>query len=415
MLLNIQNFIKPVKETQIGFNYKLDIQNIDIFFQYALTNNINFIINKLENENNLELFYKNNELIIKNNNVKFYSFNNDINLKKYNFNLITSENKNFFIILDFHPNLIISENDLLNIKKYFFNYKLFVDKKHYLPSLDIKTIKEYVINYVNKNKNDILLSIVTVVNNYNQYKEFLKYLKKQIIDIQDKIEIIPIFNYENVFTNIAEPLNYGINISSGSYIMLCHQDIIFYNPLWFKKFKNVLKKIPPNWGVLGFAGITDKNEPIIYLNNGNIYKYFYKKYGELKEVQTLDELCLIIKNQKSNNKQLYFDEKCIDDFHFYGLDICLQSLLEGYKNYAINVGCYHLSNGISNISTENSYNRFCKSAIKVYKKWIDKYPVIYTTTTEMIKENKEIIFTIIKNNKNKFSNFTFSEKILVND
>lgn len=420
MGLNIKDFIKKDNSMYYKKEFCLHISCVEKFLDIVKLNIIKIIINNLNTDDDIKNFYLNNEDIINKSEIIFYTTNNNINFKKYNFNIFDCNDnkfKDFIFMIDYNPNLKITYDDIINLKKYFFNYKLFIKNKiFHLSSLNKEYLKQYAIQEAddnNKNK-DIFLSIVTVVTNISQYKHFLYYLKRQII-IEDYIELIPIFNYKNNYKNISEPLNYGIDISSGKYIILCHQDIIFYNLSWFQKIKNILNLLPSMWGVLGMAGIDLQKRPILYLNNENRYNFFYKKYGYYKEVQTLDELCLIIKNQKKENKQLYFDEDCINDFHFYGLDLCLQSITNGYKNYAICAECFHLSDGTSNLLSQESYKRFCDSAIKVYKKWIDKFSEIYTTTTYMNKEERKIIFTIIRDYKKINTSCILPEQIILDE
>ena len=69
------------------------------------------------------------------------------------------------------------------------------------------------------------------------------------------------------------------------------------------------------------------------------------QYGPRQDVQCLDELCLVVKTSNI----IRFDEVTFNHYHLYGADFCMQYLKNGFRNFAINATCDHLSDGITNL------------------------------------------------------------------
>ncbi|MCS7316937.1 MAG: glycosyltransferase family protein [Candidatus Dojkabacteria bacterium] len=395
------NFISSFSFTNYKFVIFLKnidkIENLktasDVIRKFNILNDVDFFYfyNK-----NLEDQYTFNDIVFKNDKIE---------------NLINKENF-FLILIDFNK---IFSNFVKIVKKYFF-----VNCFKNLKILDLEdTTENYIKNkFISlkkyNDKKNVFFTLVILVNNKEIYLNELKSLQNQLFS--ENIEIISLLNFDNHFTNCSQPLNYGINLSSGKYILICHQDLLFPNFMWLEKIKYFivckLKRI--NWGVLGIAGILNENnflKPIIYLHDQKNLNSKSQKYYDFYEVDTLDELCLIIKN----NNILYFDENIIDHFHFYGVDICLEAKRRKMKNFAINAECIHLSDGTSNFLHNNHYEKFKECAIKVHKKWISLFPKFATTVC--IFEKEKIHFTIIDiinslHNKNLFDSEVKLDKLL---
>jgi len=100
---------------------------------------------------------------------------------------------------------------------------------------------------------------------------------------------------------------------------------------------DIINESYPKWGVLGLFGVTRSGTRVGHI----IDLHGHLMFGPLpQEVQTLDELCLIIRRDSG----LVFDES-LDGFHFYGADLCLEAADRGFSNLAIDACVKHLGKG----------------------------------------------------------------------
>lgn len=240
-------------------------------------------------------------------------------------------------------------------------------------------------------------SIITLVNNNQQYFDFLEDIRKQ--NTRDSFEIIALPNYNNEYKSCAQALNVGMDISEAEYCIICHQDLKM-GPDWLSKISSHIDELNSHgvyWGTLGMAGglrtAKDHDIAAIYLDNKDMGKgsndetcvdIYSKKYGKRVEVQTLDELCIITKT----NIGIRFDEVNFSHYHWYGADFCLNSLSRGYKNYAIDASCFHISDGFSNLLKDDHKAKFLEGAANLYSKWRKLYPFFRTMTTSFSKTIK---------------------------
>ena len=139
------------------------------------------------------------------------------------------------------------------------------------------------------------------------------------------------------YTNVPLAYNNAIFKCTKEYICLLHQDV-FLPEGWYDKILSQIKLIPEDWGVLGCAGVRLVNGEKQFI--GSIKDRgceWGSPEGLPVEVDTLDELLLIIKN----DGRLWFDKGCGN--HFYGADLCMQAKIHGKKSYAINNYVHHNS------------------------------------------------------------------------
>jgi len=171
------------------------------------------------------------------------------------------------------------------------------------------------------------------------------------------------------YTNISKAYN---DVKTRDKIRIyIHHDVFLPDDFETNLLKslNDIEKIDPNWGVLGVAGV--KTAPLgkeIYGNISDRGKQWGKPDNLPHEVDTLDELMLIIKN-----RDLKFDEN-IPTTHFYGADICIQAKQKGMNNYAINAYCHHNS-GLGEKPKE-----FYIAKDYMTKKWKNLLPIATTCT-----------------------------------
>lgn len=169
------------------------------------------------------------------------------------------------------------------------------------------------------------------------------------------------------FDNVSKAYNQAP--ITGNIIVYLHHDIYlpgdFYSNL--QSSIQAVNKIDNNWGVLGLAGvklIDGKRE--IFGNINDRGRQWGNPDNLPAEVDTLDELVLV------THGDFVFDENLPTDF--YGADICLQSKLQGRKNYAVNAYCYHNSTRAFGGRTESFYE--CEKYFK--EKWKNELPIATT-------------------------------------
>jgi hypothetical protein len=133
----------------------------------------------------------------------------------------------------------------------------------------------------------------------------------------------------------------------------------------------------------GLQEVVDKEGKPVLVEGKQMYRRIeYKMAGDLKQyspglhtyLTTLDGCCLFI-NRKLLEEGMRFDTN-LKGYHFYDVDICLQSLSRGYKNATINILGKHESEGRPPADFD-TYRKVC------HDKWtarIDHWPI--TTLTK---------------------------------
>ena len=205
-------------------------------------------------------------------------------------------------------------------------------------------------------------SFVTCVSNWQLYNKCVISSLNQIDASQDIFEKIPIDNTENRFS-AAQALNLGLNRSKGKLIIFCHQDLLFPKDWIDNFFKqiNIIESRDKYWGVTGPFGRCSNGSM-----SGNVTDFMGLHFSPPlpRKVQTLDELCLIIRKDSG----LQFDEY-MDGFHLYGADICLTAACQGMQSYAIDCFVEHRSKG-------NKDEKWRLQKEKFIKKWQPKHHAV---------------------------------------
>lgn len=154
------------------------------------------------------------------------------------------------------------------------------------------------------------------------------------------------FIIQKGYTNIRKAFNDALieNKISSKYLAFIHHDV-WFNEDFADKLNGVfnrLEEMDPNFGVLGFAGVNwkknnFKKEYVCSVNDrGNIYGYRADDNDEIVEVETVDELCLITKNED----WVRFDQES-PNRHLYGAELCLKANSLTKKNYIIPIRIDH--------------------------------------------------------------------------
>jgi len=214
------------------------------------------------------------------------------------------------------------------------------------------------------------ISFVTCVSNWHTYKENVLASLHNTKSDERLFECIPIDNVSNRLS-AAQALNKGLDQSRANFVVFCHQDIIF-PPEWtsclFKSIEEIEQSFSV-WGVIGFAGRCADGS-----HSGHVLEprgeYFHPPMP--KQVQTVDECCMVVKKESS----LRFDES-FTHFHLYGSDLCLSAIYRGMPCYTVDCCLEHLSRG-------NKSREWHNEKEKLIKKWWPKRKrvgnKVYTTS-----------------------------------
>jgi len=177
------------------------------------------------------------------------------------------------------------------------------------------------------------ITFVVAVNSREIYES--NFLASLCFDGISSHEIIA----QEGFQSAARAYNDAIDKSANDLMIFAHQDILFPAE-WLDDLQralDVLEEEDANWGVLGCYG-----EPLYGTGKGYVYSrglgVLGKPFDRPAEVQTLDEIVLIIRKSKG----LRFNDS-LPNFHFYGADICMAAAKAGMKSYAISAFCIHNS------------------------------------------------------------------------
>lgn len=229
--------------------------------------------------------------------------------------------------------------------------------------------------YKDRGLSKIDVSFVTCVNNVVQYRN---YVAGSLFKSKTKLnyEIIPIFNFGNPYS-ASQALNIGIDRARSDIVVLCHQDVLFYEDwvdMLFERISEVEKRTK-KWGVLGTAGISKRDDTVGVVHNmkGSL-QWQASKRATYYPVQTVDEHCMIIRKSSG----LRFDEKILDGWHFYGPDVCLDALSKGFMNFGILCPLVHDSASGSLMSGKREFMRLLNA---LAKKWRPQFPTIRTPTS----------------------------------
>lgn len=199
----------------------------------------------------------------------------------------------------------------------------------------------------------------------------IKHLRKRF-----NISILPIFNYDNIYTSSIAG-NIALECSKTRYTIYLHQDVSF-NECSGDKLFDCLTNKNDNCAIIGSAGVNlsstideigewgNKSRNIelgcVKDSSDNIVWGDHNRNGI---VHTLDEMMLIF----DKNINIRFDPT-LTGYHLYALDICLQSRSAGYDVMSIDIGCKHHGEYSSSIYRDKG---FMRKLIHLHRKWNYKF------------------------------------------
>jgi hypothetical protein len=237
-------------------------------------------------------------------------------------------------------------------------------------------------------------TICTLVTNLPEYEEMVESFNKAGFT-EENSEFFYIDNSNGNAHDGYSGLNKFLNTATGTYIIICHQDILlnFDTVNVLKQRIAELDALDPDWAILGnagFAGFTEKFYRISDPWGSNTH------LGTLPaKVKSLDENFLVIKNEA--NLALSHNLK---GFHLYATDLCTIASILGWNAYVIDFHLYHKSAGNCSESFFNSKMEF----INKYSKLIKPFAIRTTCTMMLITGcsffnrviNKKLFYSIKK-------------------
>ena len=213
------------------------------------------------------------------------------------------------------------------------------------------------------------ISIIMIINNESIYKGFLDSLNNQ--DFK-KIELIPIYNYDQEFNSASYAYNKYAKNAKGDLLIFMHPDIRFQDK---HSLSNIIEYVNnlDDFGIVGVAGAkkgkNGEREILTNIVHGSKKEKAGNPIHSPEEVQTLDECMFIIKKDYFNKNM--FTER--ESWHLYAVEYCLKVLNHGDKIYVIPLNVWHMSDGKS-----LNYN-YVLDLISLAKDYKGQFPVLYTT------------------------------------
>jgi len=216
-------------------------------------------------------------------------------------------------------------------------------------------------------------SICTLVTNFTEYKEMVDSFKKSGFSDENS-EFFYVDNSEGNSDDGFGGINKFLNLSTGRYIIVAHQDVLlqYDNVDTLEARIREMDELDPSWAILGNAGFRGFREKFYRISdpwgeNTSIGSFPAK-------VKTLDENFLVIKNEA--NLTLSRD---LNGFHMYGADLCTIASILGWSAYVIDFHLYHKSGGNCNESFKDAREAFIDKYTKVLSPL-----ALRTTCTTMI-------------------------------
>lgn len=213
-----------------------------------------------------------------------------------------------------------------------------------------------------------LFHICTIANKFTQYEE----MKSSFIQAGFDEDRCRYSLFDNSESNIYDPYETFNKIklqTSEPYIIFCHQDILLNQGYGFDDLVKVLtelEKLDPTWAVAGNAGINNDYKGIARITDPNNTPNWCQELPQ--QVHSLDENFLVIKTAAN-----IFCSSDLKGFHFYGTDLSLNAIYNGYSCYVIDFHLTHLSGGTLSKAFWDVQKMF-------YQRWSDKFSFCYVQT-----------------------------------
>jgi hypothetical protein len=243
-----------------------------------------------------------------------------------------------------------------------------------------------VIREIDEFVDAVQFSICTLVTDQNEYRTMVDSFRKAGFN-DETSEFIFIDNSKGNKYDAYAGLNKMISVSSGKYIVLCHQDIELNYDNKEKLISRIaeIDSIDKSWGILSNAGglhLKKRVERMYYPHKEmNMGPFPFK-------VKSVDENFILLK--KEANLGLSHD---LSGFHLYGTDLCIHAHTAGYSAWVIDFALLHKSTGNIN----ESFYKNKRELIAKYTKAFQSRYIRSTCTTLYISGNW--LYTLIMNSR----------------
>ncbi|MFT3781274.1 MAG: hypothetical protein QM790_04600 [Nibricoccus sp.] len=180
----------------------------------------------------------------------------------------------------------------------------------------------------------------TISNNPTQYADMRRSFQAAGFDEERCTYTL----LDNSKGNHHEPYS-GFNrvkaASDARYLIFCHQDVFADRGYGYDDLVRVLESLTehdPKWAVAGNSGVNPRFNFATRITDRDRSVFWT---GSLPErVCTLDENFMVV----NNSADVQWSPE-LSGFHFYGPDICLNSIKRGYRAYVIDFHVTHLGAG----------------------------------------------------------------------
>ncbi len=199
------------------------------------------------------------------------------------------------------------------------------------------------------------------------------------------IEILPVWNLEGRYS-AALALNLALETAKADMVICVHQDVELLGD-WFTNLAAATAELPPNWGVLGAAGIAAHcGRPDIGMWGGSLrgdtvavgtvhaaadQPPYWNGQSDLTPIHAPDE-CLFVVNRRTG---VQFD-LAFTGYHFYGVDLCLQVRAAGLFVYGASLPLAHGSRYSGSLTADGAYWRQLRL---LHSKWSNRFPTLLGT------------------------------------
>ena len=227
-------------------------------------------------------------------------------------------------------------------------------------------------------------SIITCISNPDIYDKCVLESVNNCRGDHD-IEIIPIINNGNLYSASAA-LNIGIDVSRSNHLIFIHQDVRLLGS-WFDKLEATIHSLSDDWGIIGTAGINldygcdhigKWGGSIIddTITVGTVYSDdnsdpYWDGTKAIARVHCIDE-CLFVLNKHTG---IRFDLG-FNGFHFYGVDVCLQSRAAAFNVYGADLPIIHYGKYSASMAGNQQYWKYF---LRLFNKWKYRFPELLGT------------------------------------
>lgn len=211
-------------------------------------------------------------------------------------------------------------------------------------------------------------AIFTIVNNENVFNGF-----KSSLESQKGVtyELFPIMNCNEEYNSARKAFNDNAHNGNAKYLIFSHPDIRFDDEYSLFDIVHEIGQID-DFGAVGIAGARRdgfNREIISSIVQGRNKERVGTQIKTTTPVQTVDECFFVVKSDYFKVHQ--FSGK--EGWHLYGVEYCLDALVNGYRNYVVPSRVWHMSPGNS---LDEKYMAQLEVLLAAYKNTFD---VICTT------------------------------------